>query len=161
MNAYSNRVLVGASAGAYMAVKATDLLKESKNRVDKLVLISPAAYPAEIENIPYGNKFTETIRTPWDVADSPIFSRLEKFVDGGGPLLISFFEADDPPIPRYIQHYYFEFARELMARDKKVELVTIPNVAHNFRRINTSEKGNVVDNDSVRSTAQTFMDFIV
>jgi hypothetical protein len=157
----SKHTLIGASAGAYMAVKATDLLKGTKNKIDKLLLISPAAYPLEIENEPYGENFSKIVRAPWDVANSPMFSRLERFVLEGGSLLISFFEADDPPIPRYIQHYYCEFARKLISRNHDVQLITIPGVAHNFRRINTSEKGNVVDNDSIRSTAEEFVRFIL
>jgi len=153
--------LVGASAGAYMAVKATDLLSDNKNKIDKLVLISPAAYPFEIEGEPYGERFTKIISAPWGVENSPIFNRLEQFVLGGGSLLISFFEADDPPIPRHIQHYYCEFARKLIARNNNVQLITIPGVAHNFRRINTSEKGNIVDNDSIRSTTKEFIRFIL
>ncbi len=157
----SRHTLIGASAGAYMALKATDLLTGTKNEIDKLVLISPAAYPFEIESEPYGERFTKIISAPWDVADSPIFSRLERFVSKGGSLLISFFEADDPPIPRYIQHYYYEFAQKLIAQNHNVQIITIPGVAHNFRRIDTSEKGNVVDNDSVRSTTEEFIKFIL
>lgn len=153
--------LIGSSAGAYMAVKAADLLRKNKNVINKLVLISPAAYPIEIEDRPYGESFTEVIRSPWDVADSPIFGRLERFVSAGGSLVISFFEDDDPPIPRYIQHYYCEFARNLISQNYDVHIMTIPGVAHNFRRINTSEKGNIVDNDSIRSTTEEFIRLIL
>ena len=157
----SKHAIVGASAGAYMAVKATDLLTGDNNKIEKLILISPAAYPHEIEDVPYGKEFTRIISKPWDIANSPIFKRLEQFVCDGGSLIISFFEADDPPIPRYIQHHYCEFARKLIAQNKNVQLITIPNVAHNFRRINTPEKGNVVDNDSIRMTAEKFLKFIL
>lgn len=155
-----NHVIVGSSAGAYMAVKSLDVIKKSKNAVGKLILISPAAYPLEIEEVPYGNEFTKIICTPWDVARSPIFNRLEHFVKGGGSLLISFFESDDPPIPNYIQQYYCEFARKLIAQKYDVQLVTIPGVKHNFRRINSSDHNNIVDNASIRATADKFLDFM-
>lgn len=153
--------LIGSSAGAYIAVKAIDLLEEDKNEIGKLLLISPAAYPFAVENEPYGGSFTKIIRTPWDVADSPIFSRLERFVSSGGSLLISFFEFDDPPIPRHIQHYYCEFARRLIAQNHNVHIITIPGVAHNFRKTTISGKGTIVDNDSVRSTSKKIIDFLL
>ncbi len=157
----SRHTIIGTSAGAYMAARAVDLLTGDTNQIKKLILISPAAYPHEIEDMPYGKEFTRIISKPWDIANSPIFKRLEGFVCSGGSLVISFFETDDPPIPRHIQYHYREFARKLIAQNKDVQLITIPNVAHNFRRINTSEKGNVVDNESIRTTAEKFLKFIL
>jgi pimeloyl-ACP methyl ester carboxylesterase len=157
----SKHTLVGSSAGAYMAVRATDLLKDTKNKIDTLLLISPAAYPLLIESIPYGENFSKLIREPWDVVNSPVFNRLERFVSEGGSLLISFFEADDPPIPILIQHCYCAFARKMISQNHDVRVIMIPSVAHNFRRIKTAKSGNVVDNDSIRSTTEEFIRFII
>ena len=152
--------LIGTSAGAYMAVSAIDRILNLGYKVSKLVLLSPAAYPEEIEIVPYGEEFTRLIRKPWDVATSPIFPKLKKFVADGGSLLISFFEADDPPIPLYIQEYYRNLMRELSNSGFHVRIMTIPGVAHNFRRIGVAEKKNVVDNESIRATANVLTEFL-
>ena len=99
----SNLSLIGTSAGAYMAVNALEQLETLGISVPKLVLLSPAAFPKEIENVPYGKSFTQIIRRKWDVAESPAFSLLEKYMRKGGSVFISFFEEDDPPIPRHIR----------------------------------------------------------
>lgn len=156
----TNHVVLGTSAGAYMAVKALENIVTNKFCVKKLILLSPAAYPAEAEAVPYGSKFTEIIRTPWDVADSPMFPRLENFVSNGGSVLISFFEFDNPPIPDFIQSYYREFSRRLNAQTGNVKLMTIPGVAHNFRRISNQPNDSAVDNNSIRTTASILVNFI-
>jgi len=152
--------IVGTSAGAYMAAKSILELQESGINVSKLVLLSPAAYPESIDDIPYGEKFSEIVRTPWNVSDSPIFSILQRFTESGGSVLISFFEDDDPPIPKQIQEYYRNFVKELSDAGGKIKIITIPGVAHNFRRIGSQESKNVVDNDSVRSAAGIFFSFL-
>lgn len=156
----SDNVLIGTSAGAYIAVNAVDQIQNLGYSVSKLVLLSPAAYPKEIEDVPYGEEFTRIVRTPWDIAKSPVFQKLEKFVASGGSLLISFFEADDPPIPLYIQEYYRGLMRQFSKEGGDVSMITIPGVAHNFRRIGVPEGKNVVDNDSVRATATTLSTFL-
>ena len=156
----SNVALVGTSAGAYMAVSASEQLQYTKCNVSKLVLLSPAAYPKEIENVPYGETFTQIIRTPWDIATSPVFLRLQKFCETRGSLLVSFFEADNPPIPLYVQEQYRDFIRHHSGNGADVTMLTIPGVAHNFRRIGTGESKNIVDNDSIRATAVKLAEFL-
>lgn len=156
----SNLSLVGTSAGAYMAVNALEQLKNFGIRVPKIALLSPAAFPRSIENISYGESFTRTIREDWDVAESPVFPLLEKYIQNGGSVFISFFEADNPPIPEHIQDFYRNFAQRLSGEGADITYATIPSVAHNFRRIGVSEGANVVDNDSIRTTATTLADFL-
>src|SRR3989344_7289201 len=143
----SDIALIGTSAGAYMAVSAIEAIQRTGHTVSKLALLSPAAYPKEIEEIPYGEAFTQRIHTPWDIATSPVFPRLQKFIASKGSLLVSFFEADNPPIPEYVQEYYRSFVRQLSTEGHDVTILTIPDVAHNFRRIGVSERKNVVDNN--------------
>lgn len=157
----SDVTLIGTSAAGYMTVNALEQLQDRGVKVLKLVLLSPAAYPEEVENIPYGEMFTELIRRQWNVAESPVFPRLERYVKDGGALFISFFEADDPPIPRHIQEYYKTFARRLSEEGGDVTLMTIPGVTHNFRRINSQESKNIVDNDSIRSTTAMLVNFLI
>lgn len=61
----NNLAIIGTSAGAYMAVRSLDSLNQNELLVKKLVLISPGFYPAEAENIPYGDLFTRTISSPF------------------------------------------------------------------------------------------------
>ncbi len=152
--------LIGTSAGAYIAVSTLEEIRSKGCRVSKLVLLSPAAYPAEIEDVPYGKRFTQLIRTPWDIATSLVFPKLKEFVAANGSLLVSFFEADSPPIPEYVQEYYRNFVRQLSTEGHGVTMLTIPGVAHNFRRIGVAEKKNVVDNNSIRATAAKLSEFL-
>ncbi len=153
--------LIGTSSGAYMAVSAIEKIQSERCKVSKLVLLSPAAYPLEIERVPYGEEFTRLIRTLWDIATSPVFAKLRKFVTTGGALLVTFFEADNPPIPEYVQEYYRGFVRQSSKEGWNTKVFTIPGVAHNFRRIGSAEIRNVVDNDSIRVTADTLSQFLV
>lgn len=156
----SNLSLVGTSAGAYVAIKALEQLEELRIRVPNLALLSPAAFPKSVEDIPYGESFSRIIREDWDVAESPVFPILEKYAKGGGSIFMSFFEADDPPIPKHIQNFYKDFAQRLSDEGANITFTIIPGVAHNFRRIGVSEGANVVDNDSVRTTATMLADFL-
>lgn len=156
----TNLSLVGTSAGAYMAIRALHQFEKLGIIVPKLALISPAAFPESIENIPYGESFSNIIRESWDVTESPAFSLLETYLKKGGSVFMSFFEADDPPIPQHIQSFYKNFAERLASEGTDITSTTIPDVAHNFRRIGVSEGGNVVDNDSVRATATMLADFL-
>lgn len=155
----SDLSLVGTSAGAYIAVNALEQLENQNIKIPKLALISPAAYPKEAEDVPYGETFSNIIRKPWNVADSPIFPKLEKYVKNGGSLFLGFFEHDDPPIPKHIQEYFRMFAERLSDEGGIVHAITIPGVAHNFRKVDATEDENIVD-DSIRTTAQLLAEFL-
>ncbi|MFH1837956.1 MAG: hypothetical protein ABH808_00435 [Candidatus Kuenenbacteria bacterium] len=152
--------LIGASAGAYMAVEALEQLQIQGLKISKLILLSPAAYPKNIEHIPYGQEFTDSIRKPWKIEESPVFSKLEKYVRSGGSAYITFFEIDDPPIPYQIQKYYEDLAKRLSAEGGNIIVTIIPGVTHNFRKINLEVDKNIVNNDSIRTTANQFIDFL-
>lgn len=156
----SDIALIGTSVAGYMAVNALEQLQDCGIKVPKLALLSPAAYPEEVESVPYGEMFTELIRRQWNIAESPVFPKLEKYVRDGGTLYVSFFEADNPPIPQHIQEYYKTFVQRLSDEGGDVILTTIPGVAHNFRRINSQENKNIVDNDSIRSTTDALVNFL-
>lgn len=155
----ADNALVGSSAGGYMAVGAAEQVQERGLHLSKLILLSPAAYPEKLECVPYGPEFTRLIRQPWDVATSPVFRRLKAFIDRGGKALTCFFEADDPPIPAYIQEYYRSFMRYAQPSGGE-SIVTIPGVAHNFQKLTRPRKEDEVDEDSVRATAEKFTSFL-
>jgi len=152
--------LMGTSAAGYMAVSAIERIQALGSKVSKLILLSPAAYPKEVENIAYGPEFTELIRQQWNVAESPVFSRLEKYIRDGGSVYITFFEVDNPPIPQQVQEYYRNFVQRLSEEGGDITLMTIPGVAHNFRRIGSHAGKNIVDNDSIRATADLLTNFL-
>ncbi len=156
----SDVALVGTSAGGYMAVRALEQLQARGIKIPKLVLLSPGAYPEGIENVPYGAQFTELIRKPWNVAESPVFPQLERYVHEGGSLQLAFFEADALTIPPHIEQYYRSFAQKLLREGGNVQLMTIPGVAHNFRKLGAHEGPPQTDNESVKSTALTITDFL-
>ena len=155
-----NLSLIGTSAGAYMAINALEQLEALGIPIPKLVLLSPAAFPKEIENVPYGESFTRIVRREWDVATSPVFPLLEKYMGKGGSIFMSFFEEDDPPIPRHVQDFYRNFAQRLSSEGAHITSITIPEAGHNFRRIGVSENANVVDNDSIRTAATILSNFL-
>lgn len=153
--------LIGSSSGAYMAVGAIEKIQAGGGEVTRLILLSPAAYPEKIERVPYGVEFTQILREPWDIATSPVFARLERFVKDGGKVLKCFFEVDDPPIPRYIQEYYQNLLREWSHGSNGISVMIIPGVAHNFQKLQRRKRENTVDEDSVRLTAKKFLEFLV
>lgn len=155
----SGLALFGSSAGGYMAVKSLDLLESKGIRVPKIALLSPAAYPEAVEDVPYGETFTGIVRSPWNVSESPVFSRLEKYVGNGGKVLIAFFEQDDPPIPIAIQAQYKALAERLSAEGGAIKFTVIPNVAHNFRRIPAVANKNVIDDESIKASSAMFDEF--
>ena len=152
--------LVGTSAAGYMALSAIESLESQGFTVSKLVLLSPADYPVDIEQVPYGEKFSASLREPWNISESPAFSRLEKYIKNGGSAHVTFFEIDNPPIPQDIQKHYQELVDNLADSGGDITLDIIPGVSHNFRRINSEESKSIVNNDSIRQTTSSLVDFL-
>lgn len=156
----ADNALIGSSAGAYMAASAVAKIKSRGEKVSKLILLSPAAYPDKVEAVPYGPEFSRMIREPWDVATSPVFTRIKNFVESGGNILTAFFEVDDPPIPQFIQEQYRNFMRQVPRNGNGESVITIPGVSHNFRKLHKARRENVTDEESIRATASKFLEFL-
>jgi pimeloyl-ACP methyl ester carboxylesterase len=146
--------LVGTSAGGPMVLSAAQQLSEKGIDVEKITLISPAAYPEIVEDIPYGDTFRDTIRSPWDFTTSPSFPKLRRFVENGGSVYLSFFEQDDPPIPMAIQDCYRELSHELASDGGSIQFSIISGVAHNFRTLNAPTSRVYDDAKIVLSSSQ-------
>lgn len=153
-------ILVGMSAGSYMAGRAVEMIERGGPIVRGLALQSPAAYPQAAEHVPYGNEFTETIRSNWEVPASPVFTDIKRASSRGTRLLVSYFQKDDPPIPVPIQEYYMDTVAALQDSGYDATMYSIYGVEHNFRRLGTDHKRNVVSNDSIRATTQVLRDFV-
>ena len=159
---YSDVSLLGTSAAAYIAVNAIKEIQESGIKITKLILLSPACYPKDIEDVPYGENFSKVIRQKWDITQSPIFKGIENYAKSGGSVYVSFFEVDDPPIPLYIQDYYRKFLQSLAGSGFDVRVNTIPGVSHNFHRIGALPGDrDIVNNSSVRNTSNILKEFLV
>lgn len=152
--------IMGTSAGAYMAAEAIEPLSMEGIKIAKIILLSPACYPREAEEIPYGENFSRVIRARWNFNESPIFSRLEKYAGSGGSLMINFFEFDDPPIPLAIQECFKTFATRMASEERSVFFNLISGVAHNFRKAGSTESDNIIDEESVKKFAGFFSDFL-
>lgn len=155
--------LVGMSAGSYMAARAVDDLTARGIEVASLVMQSPAAYPEHIEDLPYGDEFTEVLRSGWNPRESRVFDDINRYVRHRGRLAISFFQNDTPPIPQHIQDLFNESAERLAHRGGDVTQITYRGVEHNFRRIGHDPNSNrqVVDDRSVFGAAEILTDVII
>ncbi|MCB2169741.1 MAG: lysophospholipase [Deltaproteobacteria bacterium] len=78
--------LIGASMGAYTAIKLTETFS-----VDNLILLVPAVYTPQAYETPFGPAFSAVIRVPDSWQDSDAFRILEEF---NGNLLVIAAEAD-------------------------------------------------------------------
>lgn len=151
---------IGMSAGSYLAIKASNRMAKADVEVSHLILQSPPAFPPLAEEIPYGQQFRETLAN-WDFTEAPIFRDLTEWKTHNKPTYISYFEADNPPIPDTIQAQYRNFAERFNADGKPITFEVIEGVAHNFRRISAGANDrNVIDNDAIRASAAHLIDFL-
>lgn len=147
--------IIGTSAGAYIASRAAALVSEDIE-VSSLLLQSPAAYPVEAEDLPYDERFTQVLRSGWELAESPVFSDITKQALKGSKLLLAFFQSDDPPIPVHIQEYYQGLFHDMALQDLNVTSFVYRGVAHNFNKLQQAKqhsRRNNVDDKSVQGAA--------
>lgn len=152
--------LIGMSLGSYLAARATARIETNGIKVDSLVLQSPAAYPEAAEQLAYGPTFTETISHPWVTADAPVFDDLKHYLHRGGRVTLSYFERDEPPIPKKIQEAYQDVITEAASKGLYVNAYSIASLEHNFRRFGSDHYGNVVHNGAVKAVANQISEFI-
>jgi pimeloyl-ACP methyl ester carboxylesterase len=149
--------LVGMSAGSYMASRASKGITEQLAApLDELVLMSPALFPQEVEQIPYGQEFRSRVGNGWQPQESPAIGDISRALENSTRVHITYFEVDDPPIPLAIQQEYRSLA-EHAPSNHNVSFEIIEGVEHNFRRMNYDQARNVVDNDAVRRSADSLV----
>ena len=148
------------SAGSYIVARSVAGIRENDLDVESIVLQSPAAFPKEIEDLPYGEKFSKIVRSRWDINKSPVFTDLDNIAAQNTGILISYFQKDDPPIPIHVQNAYYDKAHELMSKGNNITTCTIYNVEHNFRRIGYELGQNIVSNDSIRAVGNNITNYI-
>ncbi len=112
--------VVGVSMGAYDAVKLTEHFK-----IDRLVLIVPAAYTRRAYDIPFGEQFTEALRTRNSWRDSDAWEILGRFT---GTLLVVAAENDER-IPSEVPQQYVDSAKNA----KSKQLFVVPGASHRVR----------------------------
>lgn len=142
---------VGASMGAYCAALAGEQIDPL--RLGKFAFLSPAAYPESAHDLTYADGFSLEINKPWDVCKSPIYNALTELHT---PTLVAYSEFDDPPIPIVVQDAFKSLSHTISG----IESYTIADVCHNFRRPDSDQSGNIVDNEAVRSFGRKVVSFI-
>ncbi|MEI7759067.1 MAG: alpha/beta fold hydrolase [bacterium] len=158
-NSLSRINFIGMSSGSYIAARAHALLNKNLE-LNNLVLQSPAAYPIEAENIPYGDNFRDLLNSKWEIKSSPVFKNIMEASQLGARVVISYFQKDDANIPIDIQNAYFDLTTEMMNNSSDVVTYSIYGVEHNFRRIGFKPSDNIVNNESVRNTADNIIRII-
>lgn len=112
-----NRIAVyGGSMGGYIASQV--VAKYSKTKL--LLLLAPAAYGKDAENLPLNEKFTQAISKKNSWRDSQSFSDVQHF---HGKIFLAFGEYDTV-IPKEIQSIYTNLVQG------KGKIAIIPNATH-------------------------------
>jgi len=109
--------LIGASMGAYSAVKLTEHFE-----VENLILLVPAVYTPRAYEVPFGPRFSAMIREPESWADSDAFDTLSNFA---GSIIIIAAEFDDVIPSKLIDQLYASTIRA-----KKRNLHVVPDSRH-------------------------------
>ncbi len=126
----SDNVLVGTSLGAYIIAAALPDLKKIDLLPKKIILISPPAFPEEIEEVPYGKEFTAILKKFSKFDQSPIFERIEWFLKNkDSKIIITFSEYDHPTIPFMVQNQFFEKFFD----HKQASMIVFRGVGHSFK----------------------------
>lgn len=152
--------LIGSSSAAYTVVRSLSYFRSMGINVRSVVLLSPAAFAPLVEYIPYGQQFREAVRRPWSPTTSPCFSDLHEFLQDGGRVYLSYFERDDPPIPRTIQDAYLQLIENARVNGLEASATIFTGVEHNFRYLNSDHSQNLVCNDSVRAASASIAAFL-
>lgn len=152
--------IVGNSMGGHIAIRVAERLQAEGFGVKKLVLVSPAAYGANAEDKRYGPEFSAALREPGGLETSPVISGLQRFIEGGGKVMLSWVESDKP-IPQTVKDAYESVVGPALQSGEMVNMQSYLNVEHNFRAMGTDPKDNIV-NPVVRDHGRDQMvDFLV
>lgn len=111
--------LIGGSMGAYTALKLTE-----RYTVDKLVLIVPGVYAADVYTMQFNAGFSQRMREPesWRATDA--WAIMEKFQ--GDVLIIT--AENDEVVPPKIPHTLYDHATHAHSRS----MYEIPGAPHRF-----------------------------
>lgn len=112
--------LLGGSMGAYTAIKLTELYP-----VDRLVLVVPAVYRADVYSVPFGEDFSSRIRKSESWLDTDAWDILSRYQ---GKLLIAAAEKDEVVKPEIPQRIY-----EAATQAKEKELYIFKQAGHQIR----------------------------
>ena len=109
--------IIASSMSGHVAIKLTKLCA-----IENLILLAPAVYASGAYTVPFGPRFTETIRRPYSWRDSDAWKILESYK---GNLLI-FAAKNDRVIPDEVIERIYNSAKNVKSR----EVVTIENATH-------------------------------
>lgn len=153
--------LLGTSMGGYIALRAGYEMLQDGKAPNQLVLLSPAAYPSDIEDVCMGQSFRERARSDWSWDETVIQRDIKALTDAGTVVRFYAYEQDDPPIPKAVQAHYEQLIDTANALGHVVSRHIIPGVKHSFRRLDTDLRSMVIDEYAVVKTAKQMSDLIL
>ena len=138
-----NLSIVGNSMGGHIAIRVAERLQAEGFGMKKLVLTSPAAYSSNAENKHFGPEFSAALREG-GLETSPALSGLQRFIEGGGQVMLSWVESDRP-IPQAVKDAYDSVVGSTLQSGELVNMQSYLGVEHNFRAMGTDPKDNIVN----------------
>ena len=94
---FKNITVVGLGNGAHIAVSLLAKTRTKRFKISKLILLSPPAYPEDIDNIPFGKQFEDRISIFTNFKEAPIIKKLKQFFCSKKSLMICFFGTGNSP----------------------------------------------------------------
>lgn len=126
-NTNTNQIrLIGSSMGGHLVLRLAEKLEQSGITVDRLALLSPAAYSQQAEQVTYREGYKNLPATSTE--ESPAMTALERF---NGRVLLLFAE-NDKPIPLDVQAA-FEARVAPMVEAGRATSFKVKGVEHMFK----------------------------
>jgi pimeloyl-ACP methyl ester carboxylesterase len=122
--------IVGCSMGGHIALRLLEVLPGLGIEVDKLVLISPAAYTAEAEEAHFNEELNAVLRAAGSL-DPTRLPTVDLLRGYGGRVLLTYAE-HELPVPPRIRELYYDAATGLMREDRAV-IAGLRMIRHGFR----------------------------
>ncbi len=146
--------LLGNSMGGHVAIKVAEILATKGINIKSLILVSPAAYPDELEEINFGSQWGE-VANQLSGSSARVFDVLKDFK---GKVLLSWAQSDRP-VSVEKQKLYNEVLANRMQRGGSDTAMSQVAVEHNFRKLNSNPTDNIIEISSLDNAAKVFADW--
>jgi pimeloyl-ACP methyl ester carboxylesterase len=146
--------LLGNSMGGHIAIKVAEILATKGINIKSLILVSPAAYPDELEKVNFGSQWGEAAKR-LSGSRIRVFEALEDFK---GRVLLSWAQSDRP-ISIDKQKLYNKVLSDRMRRGRSDTAMSQVAVEHNFRKLNSNPTDNIIEISSLNNAAKVFADW--
>lgn len=149
-----NFSLLGNSMGGHIAIKVSERLSAQGLNVKNLILVSPAAYPDEVEEVNFGSQWGKTAEK-YSGSMAQVFEVLKNI---RGRVLLSWVQSDRP-VSVEKQSAYNEVMDERMRSGSSDTAMSHVGVEHNFRKLNSNPSDNLIEIGSLDNAAKIFADW--